>query len=97
MPASHTDRRPDVLRWASEYNWSHDEARFDSGQIIRDEFRKDDMVLRAVWLHTPYSEAMWARGLLERPRHAPKTVPRVSRSANRPSLEAVLSGTQPGL
>jgi len=97
MPAPHTDRRPDVLQWASQYNWSHDEARFDNGQIIRDEFRKDDMVLRAVWLHTPYSEAMWARGLLERPMRAPLTVPRVSRSTSRPSLETVLSGIQPGL
>jgi hypothetical protein len=97
MPAPHTDRRPDVLRWATEHRWVHDEATFDNGQIIRDEFRKNGMVVRAVWLHTPYSDAMWARGLLERPMRAPMTIPQVARSASRTSLEAVLSGTQPGM
>jgi hypothetical protein len=97
VPAPHTDRRPDVLQWASVYGWQHDQTIFDDGQIIRDIFRKDDMVVRAVWLRTPYSDAMWARGLFEKPLRAPMTIPRVARSASRPSLEAVLSGTQAGL
>lgn len=97
MPAPHTDRRPDVLDWAREYGWTHESATYDDGQIIRDLFSKNDLVLRAVWLHTPYSDAMWARGLLERPMRAPLTVPRVSKSSTRPSLETVLKGTQPGI
>ncbi|MEV7037525.1 hypothetical protein [Amycolatopsis sp. NPDC051061] len=40
---------------------------------------------------------MWARGLLERPMRAPLTIPRAARSTSRPSLEAVLNGTQPGM
>ncbi|KOX33969.1 hypothetical protein ADK67_04785 [Saccharothrix sp. NRRL B-16348] len=70
---------------------------FDDGQITRDLFRKDGMVVRAVWLRTPYSDAMWARGLMERPTRAPMTIPRVARSTTHPSLEAVLCGTQPGM
>jgi hypothetical protein len=97
MPAPHTDRRPDVLEWAEQHGWVNDSQVFDDGQIIRDLFSKNDMVVRAVWLHTPYSDAMWARGLLERPKRAPMTIPRVSRSTSRPSLEAVLTGTQPGM
>lgn len=97
MPAPHTDRRPDVLEWAKTFGWEHTEETFDEDQIVRDLFEKDGMMLRAVWLRTPYSDAMWARGLLERPRRAALTVPRVARSASRASLEAVLSGTQPGM
>lgn len=97
MPAPHTDRRPDVIDWASNHGWSHDMATFDDGQIVRDSFKKEDLELRAVWLATPFSDAMWARGLLLRPRRQPLTVPRVTSSGPRASLEGILKGTHPGV
>lgn len=93
MPAAHTDRRPDVIDWAHAHGWDHHEAVFDDDQIVRDEFTRDGMQLRAVWLRTPFSEAMWARGLFNRPRQAPLTVPRVTSSGPRASLEGILKGT----
>lgn len=95
MPAPHTDRRPDVIEWGNTHGWEHAEAVFDDGQIVRDVFRKDGKELRAVWLSTPFSDAMWARGLLLRPHRAPLTVPRVTSSGPRASLEGILSGTHP--
>jgi hypothetical protein len=97
MPAPHTDRRPDVIKWAATHGWSHDEATFDEGQIVRDVFTKEGMELRAIWLSTPFSDAMWARGLLLRPKRPPLTVPRVTSSGARASLEALLNGTHPAV
>src|SRR3954462_6971277 len=93
MPAPHTDRRPDVLAWAQQHGWEHQAASLDDDQIVRDLFTKDGVQLRAVWLKTPFSEAMWARGLLLRPHKAPVTVPRVASAGPRASLEGILTGT----
>ena len=47
------------------------------------------MELRCFWLVTPFSEALWARAYLLRPYRA-VTVPRVTSSGTRPSVESVL-------
>ena len=94
LPAAHTNRRPDALEWAHEHNWDHSEATFDDGQIIRDTFQRSGLTLRAVWLSTPFSDAMWARGLLSTGDRA-VTVPRVSGSTHRPTLQSVLTLTHP--
>ncbi len=93
MPAPHVDRRPDALQWAEQHGWEHQSAAFDDGQIVRDVFTKGDLQLRAVWLTTPFSDAMWARGLLLRPKRPPLTVPRVTSAGPRASVEGILSGT----
>ena len=89
MPAAHTNRRPDALDWAKENGWAHDAATFDEGQIIRDTFTREGLTLRAVWLSTPFSDAMWARGLLLTGQRA-VTVPRVSGKGQRPTVDSVL-------
>jgi hypothetical protein len=94
MPAAHTNRRPDALDWANSNGWSHESVTYDDGQIIRDMFTRDGLTLRAVWLSTPFSDAMWARGLLSLPGRA-VTVPRVSGGTRRPTLETVLNLTHP--
>lgn len=94
MPAAHTNRRPDALDWAKEHAWSVESATFDDGQIIRDTFTRPGMTLRAVWLSTPFSDAMWARGLLSAHDKA-VTVPRVSGGKQRPTLQSVLTLTHP--
>lgn len=97
MPAAHVDRRPDALKWGKEHGWEHEDQAYDDGQIVRDVWSKGDLQLRAVWLKTPFSEAMWARGLLLHPKSLPVTVPRVSSTGPRPSVETVLKGTHPSL
>lgn len=97
MPAAHVDRRPDVLDWASEYGWTHDEAHYDDGQIVRDIFTKGELQVRAVWLSTPFSDAMWARGLLTRTSKAPLTLPKVTGTGTRATVEGVLKGTHPAV
>ncbi len=94
MPAAHTDRRPDALNWAKENGWTHESNTFDDGQIIRDIFMRKNLTLRAVWLSTPFSDAMWARGLVATGGRA-VTIPRVSGSTNRPTLESVLTLQHP--
>jgi hypothetical protein len=88
MPAPHTDRRPDAKSWATEFGWKHTETIFE-GEVIRDVFTKGDRELRCVWLRTPFSDAMWARGYLLLP-HDSVTVPRVTSGGTRPSVETVL-------
>lgn len=97
MPPAHTDRRPDVIAWGDAHGWKHEEATFDEGQIVRDVFTKGGVQLRCVWLSTPFSDAMWARGLLIRSKRLPLTVPRVTSSGPRASVEAILNGTHPAV
>src|SRR3954452_20848421 len=94
MPAAHTNRRPDALEWAKANGWTHESATFDGGQIIRDIFSRGALSLRAVWLSTPFSDAMWARGLVTTGQKA-VTVPRVSGATKRPTVESVLTLKHP--
>lgn len=88
MPAPQTDRRPDAIQWAKDHGWSWKTTTFDN-EVIRDVFTKEDRELRCFWLSTPFSDAMWARGYLLLP-HDRVTVPRVTSSGTRPSVETVL-------
>lgn len=94
MPAEHTNRRPDALEWASTHNWARETETYDHGQIIRDTFTREGLVLRAVWLSTPFSTAMWARGLLTTSERE-VTVPRVTGHTKRPTVESVLKRSHP--
>ena len=89
MPAPQVDRRPDVLTWAKAHGWQHEKTKGFDGEVLRDVFTKGDMELRCFWLVTPFSEALWARAYLLRPYRA-VTVPRVTSSGTRPSVESVL-------
>ena len=89
MPAPQTDRRPDALEWAKGNGWKHDLKTGFESEVIRDVFTREGLELRCFWLSTPFSEALWARGYLLMP-HRAVTVPRVSSSGTRPSVEAVL-------
>lgn len=88
MPAPQTDRRPDVIEWSKQHGWSWENAAWEN-EVIRDVFKKGEMELRCYWLHSPFSEALWARGYMLMP-HRLVTVPRVTSSASRPSVESVL-------
>jgi hypothetical protein len=88
MPAPHTDRRPDAIDWSNQHGWHWETTTFDN-EVIRDVFKKQNRELRCFWLKTPFSDAMWARGYLLLP-HDSVTVPRVSSSGARPSVESVL-------
>lgn len=91
MPAPQTDRRPDALDWAKENGWDHEQTIGFDGEVIRDVFTREAVELRCFWLSTPFSDALWSRGyLLHKAHFRSVTVPRVTSSGTRPSVEAVL-------